>query len=214
MTLLMVPVAMTIAALTAGGLPVQLGVALSGAAVIVATLPGAPKGRRTAAWVVVALLFSAGGDWFLSNRGGRESWFIAGIVLFGGAHACFLTYALLHGRLHRPALLLLTTGYLPYFIFGIWPATGSHALALAVLAYLLLSCVVLASACGMRVEPIPKALYIAAMGLIVFSDTIISFKEFLDYDRLNSLIMPTYYLAHLCVCASVLARDPGKATLS
>jgi hypothetical protein len=38
------------------------------------------------------------------------------------------------------------------------------------------------------------------------SDTIISFNEFLGYRELNSLILPTYYLAHLTITTSLLLR--------
>jgi hypothetical protein len=49
---------------------------------------------------------------------------------------------------------------------------------------------------------------VAGIVLVVFSDTIISFKEFLDYDGLNWLILPTYYLAHLAITLSILIRFP------
>ena len=51
-----------------------------------------------------------------------------------------------------------------------------------------------------------KGLYVAGIVLVVFSDTIISFKEFLDYHALNGLILPTYYLAHLAITLSILIR--------
>jgi hypothetical protein len=41
---------------------------------------------------------------------------------------------------------------------------------------------------------------------VVFSDTIISFSEFLHYRTLNAWILPTYYLGHLTITTSILLR--------
>jgi hypothetical protein len=78
----------------------------------------------------------------------------------------------------------------------------------AVLLYLLISCVTLAAALGRRAPPRSWWLYAAGIALIVLSDTLIAFAEFLGQHRGDSLILPTYYLAHLCVTASVRVHDP------
>ena len=57
----------------------------------------------------------------------------------------------------------------------------------------------------MRMGARLKWLFITGIGLIVFSDTLISFGEFLRWKRGNWLILPTYYLAQLCVSWTVLA---------
>jgi hypothetical protein len=83
----------------------------------------------------------------------------------------------------------------------------------AVLGYLLISCVALAAAIGLRQPGVVKSLYVAGIVLVVISDTIISFKEFLDYHDLNGLILPTYYLAHLAITLSILIRlRPAHST--
>ena len=57
----------------------------------------------------------------------------------------------------------------------------------------------------MRLPAALKWAYLAGIALIVFSDTLISFKEFLRYRRFDFLILPTYYLAHLCVTWAAIA---------
>ena len=57
-------------------------------------------------------------------------------------------------------------------------------------------------------------IFTLGIGLIVASDTIISFTEFLQFRALDWLILPTYYLAHLCItCAvlSLLAHQPSAS---
>ena len=101
--------------------------------------------------------------------------------------------------------------YLLYYVFCLRPAIKSLELALAVLFYLLISCVAFSAAWGMRMRPLLKWPFIAGIGLIVFSDTLISFNEFLRWKQWNWLILPTYYLAQLCVSWTVLAQNPGEA---
>ncbi|HNU98716.1 MAG: hypothetical protein KA191_00850 [Verrucomicrobia bacterium] len=78
------------------------------------------------------------------------------------------------------------------------------------------SCIGLAAAVGLEQSGHIKGLYVAGIGLIVFSDTLISFSEFLRRRELNAWILPTYYLAHLCITATVLlarrASDPIESS--
>lgn len=202
---LLVPLGLAVAALTSGGLAVKLGVALSCAVILLgAELSHRKAGPRDAFWVVAALILSAVGDWFLSNRGRRESYFIAGIGFFFGAHVGFLSYAWRQGRLDWRVLGGLLLVYLPYYVLGLRPSFGSAALSIAVLGYLLISCLALSVACGLRLPLAPKVTFIAGIALIVFSDTLISFNEFLRWRQWNWLILPTYYLAHLCITTAVL----------
>jgi len=209
--LLLLPFGLAIAALGTGDLRAKMGVAVSCALILLWALRGAPKCRRDAGWVVAALCLSAAGDWFLSNKGHREAYFLAGIALFFGAHMGYLTYACHQGRLQRTVLGALLCVYLSYYVFCLRPAIPRPALALAVLLYLLISCVVLSAAWGMRMRPRLKWPYVTGIGLIVVSDTLISFNEFLGWKWWNWLILPTYYLAQLCVSWTVLAQDPSEA---
>ncbi len=154
--------------------------------------------------VVVALCFSAAGDWFLSHKAGCVAPFIAGISLFFCAHIGFGVFCWQHGRLHKRIGCGLLIGYLTYYAVSLFPAISHPLLSCAVLIYLLMSCLVLAMACG-TCDPL-KWPTIGAIALIVFSDTLISLNEFLHYRSLNGLILPTYYLAHLCITGGILRR--------
>jgi uncharacterized membrane protein YhhN len=208
----LLPLGLAIAALGTGDLRAKLGVAVSCALILLWALRGAPKCRRDAGWVVAALCLSAAGDWFLSNKGHREAYFLAGIALFFGAHLGYLAFACRQGRLDRRVLGALLCVYLSYYALCLRPAIGRPALALAVLLYLLISCVVFAAASGMRTQPRLKWPYVTGIGLIVLSDTLISFNEFLGWGQWNWLILPTYYLAQLCVSWTVLAQDTREVS--
>jgi uncharacterized membrane protein YhhN len=207
---LLLPLGLAIVALSTGDLLAKMGVPVSCALVLLWAFREAPTCCQDAGWVVAALCLSAAGDWFLSNKGDREAYFITGIALFFGAHLGYLAFACRHGQFHRKILGVLLSLYLTYYVFFLRPAIKHPGLALAVLLYLLISCVVLSAAWGMRVRPRLKWPYVTGMGLIVVSDTLISLKEFLGWGRWNWLILPTYYLAQLCVSGAVLRQDPSE----
>ena len=118
------------------------------------------------------------GDFFLSNRPGHTHFFEAGIAAFFVAHLGYLRYALLNGKLHRLALAILLAGFGSYFGLALAPAISDRVLWVASLLYLLISCVGFAAALGLKQPPRVKGLYVAGIGLVVFSDTVISFSEF------------------------------------
>lgn len=104
------------------------------------------------------------------------------------------------------ALWWLLIGYLAYFILLLYPAIDETVLSVAVLAYLLVSCFVLAAALGIQQGGLAKWGYVMGMALIVGSDTLISVGEFLHYRKFNWLILPTYYLAHLVISLALMSR--------
>jgi uncharacterized membrane protein YhhN len=200
------------AGLGGGGRAMDRGAALEdGGAVIVrgsaerALFAGRIR-HRDVVWVVAAFVFSAAGDYFLSNKRGREDYFVIGIGLFLIAHFGYLTTAWLNGRVHRPVLMLLVAGFGGYYAALLYPAIEGRVLAAAVLVYLLVSCLVMAVAAGLRWAPDLKVWYVLGIALIVLSDTVISFHEFLGIRTFNWLILPTYYLAHLSITFGLIRR--------
>lgn len=167
---------------------------------------------RLEAWIVAAAFaFSAAGDYFLSNKGSNDSYFVIGIALYLLAHVSYTAYALRRGRIARLALLVLVTGYGAYFLRYLRPALHDAVLGVAVLVYLLISCVAVAAALGIGARDggaVHKWLFVFGIANIVFSDTLISMNEFLHERRLNDLILPTYYLAHIAVSAALIVRQP------
>ena len=132
--------------------------------------------------------------------------FAAGIGLYFLAHAGYLVYALKNGSLNKGFTGFVLFVYLMFFVWVLWPAIDEPILLAAVLIYLLISCISLGAAIGFRVRPRIKWSFFAGIGLILFSDTIISFKEFTSYQHLNFLILPTYYAAHMIITFVMVKR--------
>jgi uncharacterized membrane protein YhhN len=205
--LLLLPVVAAGLALSTGRLPFKLAVPGLSALILIVCVGRQVSTARRQVWAVVAAFgMSMVGDYFLSNRSGRAHYFEAGIAAFFVAHLGYLRYALAHGGLHRRALVVLTVVFVPYFGLALSPAIQNGVLWLAVLLYLLISCVALAAALGLTQAPRVKGLYVLGIASIVFSDTLISFSEFLGWRALNVWILPTYYLAHLAITCSILLR--------
>lgn len=217
---LLFPVVLAIIATLTDYLPAKMGVPLSCALILLLVLR--PQWRQSdkkagldVYFVIAAFLFSAVGDYFLSNKSGQAFYFIIGIGLYLLAHLGYLGYAWRNGRLHWPLFGLLLLIYLPYYFLLLNPAITDPVLSLSVLAYLLISCLVLAVASGLTLSQPWKAVYIFGIALIVLSDTVISFNEFLQYKELNWLILPTYYLAHLSISYALLQwNQAGKLRMS
>lgn len=158
-------------------------------------------------WFILgAFIFSIIGDWFLSNKGDSFLMFAAGIGLYFISHAGYLGYALKNGILHKLFTALMLVLYLTFFFLVLWPAIDDAVLLSAVLLYLLISCFSLGASINLCFSPIVKWTYFSGIALVLFSDTIISFKEFTPYQDLNLLILPTYYAAHMLITFSLINR--------
>ena len=201
--------ASAVLALTVGGFLFQSGSAGLGALAILLLIW--KHGLRGAdGWLAIgAFAFSIVGDYFLSNRGGDRMMFVYGIGFFFLAHLGYLGYALCHGRLNRSVTLLFCTGYLIFFFTALYDGISDPVLLWAALAYLFVSCFSMGAAWGMQPGR-SRTLYLSGIGLILFSDTLIAFREFMAYTRWDFLILPTYYLAHILVTFAVWERFRQK----
>ncbi|MCK0161292.1 lysoplasmalogenase [Allomuricauda sp. F6463D] len=158
-------------------------------------------------WTIfLAFLFSIIGDWFLSHMNGDSQMFVKGIALFFLAHVGYLLYALFNGRIKVKFTGVLLVTYLVFFFLVLYPTFTDVSLMVASLVYLLISCFSLGAAMGMERNPKEKWSYVFGIVLIIFSDTIIAFKEFVDYHMFDFLITPTYYLAHIFITFSLMKR--------
>ena len=181
-------------------------VALSCAAICIALLaaPGNRMAGRVWLWVIVAaMVLSVIGDLFLTNRT-SDTGFIAGIGFFLLAHVGFLTYALKRVRFRWPVLVVIAIPLLVlYFVFFLPPLRTSPALAIAVLAYLLVSCFSLSAAIDLGSRSAARWVYAAGILSLVISDAFIAFDDFAGMHAMSPLIMPLYYLCHVLVAVSV-----------
>ncbi|MDD2475114.1 MAG: lysoplasmalogenase [Dysgonamonadaceae bacterium] len=156
--------------------------------------------------LMLAFAFSIVGDWFLSNKHGNTDKFIYGIVFFFFAHVGYLLYALINGNVKWKFSVILLALYLLFFILKLLPTFNNLIFMLAVLIYLIVSCFSLGVAVGLKGNLVSKWGYVFGIFLILFSDTIIAYKEFIGYQELNFLILPTYYLAHISIVFSLMKR--------
>ena len=204
--LLLIPVVLSVLALFHFGFVFKSGSA--GAGILILLLLYFKKNREAKdIWLLMAAFaFSIAGDWFLSHRHGDVNRFIAGIAFFFLAHIGYLAYALVNGKLNRKLTSLLLVAYLLFFFLKLYPSIKDVNLIGAAFVYLIISCLSLGAAAGLRGNLAAKWSYIAGISLVLFSDTVIAFKEFVGYKELNFLILPTYYMAHIFVVLSVMNR--------
>ena len=172
------------------------------------------KNAKDTWWILGAFLFSIIGDWFLSHMNGDSLMFIKGIALFFLAHVGYLLYALFNGRIKGMFTVILLVAYLVFFFLVLYPTFTDVPLMIASLVYLLISCFSLGAAMGMKGDPTAKRSFIFGIVLIIFSDTIIAFKEFVDYHTFDFLITPTYYLAHIFITFSLIKRFESNVPIT
>jgi uncharacterized membrane protein YhhN len=183
----------------------KAGVAGSGIVILI-FLAWVISSKPKAFWMVpVAFLFSIVGDWFLSNRQDETNMFIAGIAMFFFAHVAYLLFALKNGKLNIPVLITLLAGYLVVFFIWLSPCIEDSVLKGAVLFYLVISCISFSAAAGiLKLSTIAKWFFMAGIFSLLFSDTLIAFKEFAGAMELNFLILPTYYLSQIFILLALI----------
>jgi uncharacterized membrane protein YhhN len=211
-TLLLFPAISGILALIYGFFPFKAGVAGIGILILLGMFLSGNRTYEKVWMVIVAFLFSIGGDWFLSNKQEHGWMFMAGIAMFFFAHMGYLVYALKNGELSGNFLIGLLAGYLAFFFLWLSPGIAGLGMKAAALFYLVISCFSLAAAMGIKkLTSLAKWSYVAGIILILFSDTIIAFKEFTLFQTVNFLILPTYYLAQLCITFSLMTTMADKS---
>ena len=183
-------------------------------ALIILILSSRKRFATPALWMVIwAFVFSIIGDYFLSHRNGELMMFVYGIFFFFLAHIGYLAYSLFNGKIHWPMTLLLCGGYLIFFFTSLYENIEDPILMWSALAYLFVSCFSLGAAWGLSHKGWAKWGYFLGIVLILFSDTLIAFREFMDYEVWDFLVLPTYYLAHI-VITSALLRSANVGVLS
>ena len=159
-------------------------------------------------WLIIgAFLFSIAGDYFMSNMNGDSTMFTKGISLFFLAHLGYLFFATLDGQIKWRFTSILMASFLLFYFIVLFPRINDIILMLAALLYLFISCFSLGASVGIKGDSIVKWTYVFGIFLILFSDTIISLTEFLGYNKLDFLILPTYYLAHISITFSLIKRQ-------
>ena len=164
------------------------------------------KASKDTWFIIGAFVFSITGDWFLSHMDGDITMFSKGIALFFLAHIGYLMFALMNGKINWRFTVFLLLLYLTFFFIILYPAINDKILMFATLIYLLVSCLSLGAAVGIKGDPVIKWTFVFGIFLILFSDKIISLTEFLGYKAFDFLILPTYYLAHIIITFSLIRK--------
>jgi uncharacterized membrane protein YhhN len=208
--LLFIPVIWSVMALLHSGFILKSGSAAGGMLILFILYSGKIKLHKDVLAILAAFAFSIAGDWFLSHKHGDTRMFVTGIGFFFLAHTGYLAFALINGRIHRIATILILTGYLLFYFIRLAPSVGNPALMVSSFVYLLISCLSLGAAFGLKTDLLVRRAFICGIALILFSDTIIAFKEFAGYRKLNYLILPTYYAAHICITFSLIRKSKAE----
>lgn len=204
--LLLISVLLAVLGVTTSNFVFKSGTAGMGILILLMLQLQQAKMSKDVWMLVAAFLFSIIGDWFLSNMNGDGMMFVKGIALFFLAHVGYLAYALMNGKIKWTLTVMVLVGFLAFFFVMLYPTFTNMVLMVASLIYLLISCFSLGASVGMKANGVGKWSYVFGIIMILFSDTIISFKEFMDYHTFDFLITPTYYLAHICITFSVIKR--------
>ncbi|GHJ44854.1 hypothetical protein Cs7R123_21960 [Catellatospora sp. TT07R-123] len=169
------------------------------------------QGRKATPGILAAMAFSTAGDIALQNEG--TLWFISGMVLFLGAHVCFITTFVRNGaltRLRAMPMLLVPVGYLVFLVAALtwlWPALTEVGLAVPMAGYglALTGTAALSSAFGWR-----SAL---GGGLFLLSDLLIAVRvaDAFTIPGPPIWVMLTYALAQFLLAWGWLDRQSRTA---
>jgi uncharacterized membrane protein YhhN len=204
--LLLAPVISAVLALLHFGFVFKSGTAGFGILILLILYFDRLRKTKDVLTIMAAFAFSIVGDWFLSNKHGDTGMFVYGIVFFFFAHFGYLLFALMNGKMKWGFFTIVVAAYLLFFFLKLYPYIGNEMLMGSALVYLIVSCFSLGAAVGLRTNPVTKGAYVFGIFLILFSDTIIAYKEFVGFKELNFLILPTYYLAHIAIVFSLMKR--------
>ena len=204
--LFIVPVVLAIFATLGYGFSYKAGVTVSCIIILLVAYKNHFKEDADVWFILMAFFFSIIGDWFLSNKGDSFLMFSIGIGLYFLAHAGYLWYALKNGRPNWIFTIIVLIAYLTFFFVMLWPAIDDAILLGVTLVYLLISCFSLGASIDLNLSQTVKWSYFVGIALILFSDTIISFKEFTSYQDLNYLILPSYYIAHMAITFALIEK--------
>ena len=175
-------------------------------ALIVLVSGGHEPGRS--ALMALGLVVSAVGDYLLAHQHGHPERFIAGVAAFGAAHLIFMIYALCAFRFRPLALgfiAVLAAFYAAYLLRSVLPGQAVP-MRIALSGYTLVSLMGLFFAlCANEATMAQRLLYILGIACIVFSDTMIAEADFVHHRWAHKYILPTYYLCHILLTASVLS---------
>ncbi len=158
-------------------------------------------------YLLTAFCFSILGDYFLSFREGKKNFYLYGILGFFIAHVFYLLYVLQKSPrwiITVVLFLFLIIVFTVYFFVRIVKHIQETSMKWAVFFYLFISSLTLSVTLTCTTSLIERILLALGVGLIVISDVCIAENDFAENHLFYRFILPTYYLAHILLTASVL----------
>lgn len=159
---------------------------------------------RNGIWIIGAFAFSIGGDRMLKLCSGHDLYFVSGISLFFIAHVLYLTYSLRNGRMAYKFLTVMGCGFLIYYCTTLMPRIPDVTVNIFVCLYILISCISLAAAKGLKIDVFSRNLFFGGIASLAFSDTLISIESFIGHTDVYFLMLPTYYASQILVTAAYI----------
>jgi uncharacterized membrane protein YhhN len=205
---LLIPADLSVHAVKTGKYRFKMAVTPSCMGLMAAALIAQNRTVPGFALLIGAFGFSIVGDSFLSFREGRKNFYLYGIACFFCAHVLYLCYALAKsGSALSASVLTCILAVLAtiYYVQRLYRHAGSPVMKAALYVYLFISCVTFSFTVFARTGLVEHILLTIGIGLILFSDLCIGETDFAGNPRLKEWILPTYYLAHVLITASVLA---------
>lgn len=154
-----------------------------------------------------ALVVSLAGDYFMAHKLRHSIYYVMGILGFACAHLFHLLFILSNLKFNfgiPAAVVLLFSSYSIYLFKYVEKDIQHRSLKIASVAYVYLSCTVMSLSAGLDLPLIPKIIYILAIALIGFSDTMISERDFRCKIYGEKLVLPTYFTAHILFTAFMI----------
>lgn len=158
--------------------------------------------------LIAGLCISVAADWFLAHQKEGGNRFLYGVMGFFAAHCMFAWYALMRFSYNTYALyaaLALLVVYILYMALRMLPKT-EKGMRIPLSLYVFISIVSAYCAMSMGAGVIEKIVYVVGIFAILFSDTMIGEDEFLGHKAAGKLVLPTYYICHLCLALSAVIR--------
>ena len=157
--------------------------------------------------VIVCFALSILGDYFMGHHNNSNRYYIFGMCTFFLAHVALVWYS--YNKMDYAVWQLvlcgvLAIGYGIYLAMRIMPKVNDHVIRVAIIAYASISVIALTMGISLNVPMLQRVLYALGVASIVFSDTLICESDFVGNQRPARLIMPTYFLCHILITASLL----------
>ena len=168
---------------------------------------------KSISFLLIALIFSLAGDFFLLFDAINPSLFIFGLISFLIAHVFYILLFLKIKKTNRPSqkpywwLILLVSMYTVSLFLLLYNSLGS--LKIPVLIYAsVLSMMFLSSAHAFDINKISGKLCIAGAALFVMSDSLLAINKFyFPFSSAGLLVMLTYSFAQLFIVLGVLRNN-------